>query len=243
MSEPIYPDLSLSVVLPGYNEEAIIEDTVLRSLASLRKIAGTFELIVVNDASRDRTAELAERLARENPEIVLVHNDTNLRQGGSLLKAFQLARYEWVTHNGMDYPFDFDDLPLLLEHRHEADVLVASRQSYPGTTLLRRWASECHRGLIREAFGVPIRDWGFIQIYRRSVLESQQVFSRATAFAMPERIIRAHRAGFRIKEVSIEFHRRLTGVSSSASRRNIEAALIDMTRLWLEFRQVENGQK
>lgn len=234
-----YPDVSLSVVLPAYNEEKVIEETVKRSVASLRRMVGTFEVILINDASRDRTPELADKLAQEFLEVTVIHNQRNLKQGGSLLKAFGAARYEWVTHNGMDYPFDFDDLPALLEHRDEADVLVAGRTSYPGTTRLRRAASEGHRGLIRSAFGVPVRDWGFIQIYRRSVLQAQQVFSKATAFAMPERIIRAHRAGFRVKEIPMTYHARTSGVSSSATPNNIQAALIDMARLWLEFRQEE----
>jgi len=237
MTAPRYPELSLSVILPAYNEAVIVESTVRRSVNSLRGMVGVFELIIVNDASLDRTGEICEQLAREFPEIVVVHNEKNLKQGGSLLKAFALARHEWVTHNGMDYPFDFSDLPPLLDHRDEADVLVARRLAYPGTSLPRRWVSTVHRSLIRQVFRVPISDWGFIQLYRRSVLQSQRVFSRATAFAMPERIIRAHRAGLRVIEIPVDYHERTSGVSSSASRKNIEATLIDVARLWLEFRQ------
>jgi glycosyltransferase involved in cell wall biosynthesis len=233
----LFPELSLSAIIPAYNEEPIIESTVNRALESLRRVAGTFELIIVNDASTDRTGELAEQLARLHPELVVLHNEQNQRQGGSLLRGFAKARYDWVTHNGMDYPFDFDDLPALLAFRDEADVIVARRLAYPGTAAWRRWTSEVHRSLIRHTFHVPVKDWGFVQLYRRAVIEEQRVFSRATAFAMPERIVRAYRAGYRVKEVPLEYHERQTGLSSSANRKNIQAALLDMARLWLEFKQ------
>jgi glycosyltransferase involved in cell wall biosynthesis len=221
--------------MPAYNEEANVRVTIPRAIASLRRHVGTFELILVDDCSKDRTGPVVDDLAREYPEIRPVHNEVNLRQGGSLRKGFAMAKYDLVTHNAMDYPFDFDDLPLLLEHFPEASVVVAARKAYPGITAPRKLVSWVNRTLIHVMFGANVTDYNFIQVYRRDLLQSQRTFSDATSFITPEKIIRAHRAGLKVVEVPLEYHRRVHGKPSSANVKNIRRALVDMSRLWLEL--------
>lgn len=232
-----YPDVSLSVVMPAYNEAGNIDKTLPRAVASLRRMVGTFELVVIDDASKDDTGAIARRLAETHPEIRVVTNETNLRQGGSLKKGFGLVQHDWVIHNAMDYPFDFDDLPLLLDHVPDADVVVASRRDYPGITLPRKFVSFANRAIIRALFGSTVKDYNFIQLYRRTVLQSMRTFSDSTSFITPEKIIRAHRKGLRVVEVDVEYHRRETGTPSSANVKNIKRALGEMGRLWIELRR------
>ena len=226
-----YPDLSLSVVIPAYNEEANVARTLPRALADLRTMVGTFEVIVIDDASTDRTTEIVQGLAREHPELVVVRNESNMRQGGSLKRGFASARFELVTHNAMDYPFHFDDLPLLLEPVRAADVVVGSRAAYPGTSAGRRLVSWVNRLLLRALFRTPVHDYNFVQLYRRSVLEGQPSISDATSFITAEKIIRAHWSGLRVVEVEVPYHPRTEGTPSSANWRNIRRALADMMRL------------
>ncbi|MBL8716540.1 MAG: glycosyltransferase family 2 protein [Myxococcales bacterium] len=240
---PTFPDLALSVVIPAYNEEKNLPATMQRALAALRKHVGTFEILVVNDCSRDRTGELADEFARDNPEVRVLHNAQNLRQGGSLRRGFAEARLPLVTHNAMDYPFDFDDLPTLLRHfvpastpgERPADVVVAARRTYPGTSRPRRFVSWVNRTLIHVLFGSTVTDYNFIQIYRREVLGFPAI-SDATSFITPEKIIRAHRKGLRVVEEVVDYHRREHGTPSSANVKNIRRALGDMGRLWWDLR-------
>ncbi len=233
---PKYPQTSLSVVMPAFNEEGNIQQTIPRAVESLRRTVGTFEIILIDDCSRDRTAEFGEELASRYPEIVFVRNEVNLRQGATLAKGFALARYDLVTHNGMDYPFDFDDLSELLLHFPEADIVVAGRRAYPGITAPRKFVSFVNRSLLRLLFGTHVRDYKFIQIYKRSVLQGMKTFSTCTPFITPEKIIRAHKAGLKVIEIEVDYHRRETGKASSANVKNIRAALLDMGKLWLELR-------
>jgi glycosyltransferase involved in cell wall biosynthesis len=230
-----FPDIRLSVVIPARNEEGNIGRTMPRVVAALRQTVGAFEVILIDDCSQDATPRLADELAAQYPEIVVVHNEQNLKQGGSLKRGFALARYEWVTHNAMDYAFDFDDLPDLLQHANEADVIVAERRSYPGTTAPRRFVSLVNRVLLRALFGVPVVDFNFIQIYRRSVIQDLPSFSDATSFITVEKVVRAHSAGLRVVAVPATFHERVVGKPSSATVKNISKALNDMGRLWLEL--------
>jgi glycosyltransferase involved in cell wall biosynthesis len=232
-----FPDLALSVIVPAYNEERNIEHNIPRMVESLRRNVGSFELILIDDCSRDSTAELAQRLADRFAEIVLVRNPVNLRQGPSLAKGFAMARYDLVMHNGMDSPFAFDDLPFLLEHFPKADVVVAARRTYPGTTFSRRLMSAANRALIRALFGTRLRDYNFVQVYKRSVLDAQTTFAKSTPFITPEKIIRACRSGLNVVEVEVDYHHRAAGKPSSANWRNIRAALGEMGRLWRELRR------
>jgi len=232
---PRYPAVTLSVVIPAYNEEQNIAGTLERATESLRSKVGAFEIIVIDDCSADRTAEIAAELAQHRPEIALVRNERNLRQGGCLAKGFALARHEWVTHNAADYPFDYDDLPVLLDRLPEADVVVAARRSYPGTSTARRFVSWSNRALIATLFGTRLKDYNFVQLYRRSVLGGQRTLSTATSFITPEKIIRASRAGLRVVEVEVDYHERLVGKPSSANLKNIGRELRDMARLRLQL--------
>lgn len=236
MTAILFPHISLSVVIPARNEEGNIMRTMPRVVAALRKAVGAFEVILIDDCSQDETPRLADELAAQYPEIVVVHNEVNLKQGGSLKRGFAMARYEWVTHNAMDYAFDFDDLPDLLRHADEADVIVAERRSYPGTTAPRRLVSVVNRGLLRLLFGVPVVDFNFIQIYRRAVVRDLPSFSDATSFITVEKVVRAHGAGMRVVAVPATFHERVIGKPSSATVKNIARALNDMGRLWLELK-------
>src|SRR5262249_17082420 len=156
------PDVELSVIIPAYNEERNIERTIQRATESLRSLVGRFEIILIDDCSSDHTLRLAETLATQHPELRVVRNQRNLRQGGSLRRGFALARYPLVTHNAMDYPFDFENLPSLLDRFPGADVVVASRKTYPGTSVPRRFVSLGYRVLLRATFGVPVRDYNFV---------------------------------------------------------------------------------
>lgn len=233
-----YPELSLSVVFPAYNEEGNIERTIPLAVRELREMVGRFEIILIDDCSKDRTWAIAEELAAKHPEVRALKNEVNLRQGGTLERGFALAELELVTHNAMDYPFHFADLPMLLEpfrQKPPADVVVASRKTYPGTSAGRRFVSWTNRAIIRGMFGTSLHDYNFVQIYRRSVLAAQRRLSTATSFITPEIIIRAHHAGHRVVEVEVDYHRREVGTPSSANARNIKQALRDMARLRLEM--------
>jgi glycosyltransferase involved in cell wall biosynthesis len=238
---PRYPAISLSVVMPAYNEEGNIEKTLPRAAASLRRQVGAFEILLIDDCSKDRTAAIADEIAREHPEIRVIRNEVNLRQGGTLKKGFPLARYDYVTHNAMDYPFDFDDLPLLLEHFPRADIVVAGRRTYPGISGPRQLVSWGNRTLLTLLFGANIKDYNFIQIYKKSVLDALPSFSEATSFITPEKIIRAHHKGLYVVEVDVEYHRREIGVPSSANLKNVRRALVDMGRLFVELRAQKRG--
>lgn len=227
---------SLSVVIPAYNEELNIEKAMQRALTELDRLFETFEIIVVNDASTDGTAALADRLAAADARIRVIHNEVNLRQGASLLKAFAQARYELVTHDAMDYPFDLADMDKLMPFVDDFDVVVACREERPGYSPYRHFLSHANLFLLHLFFELKLPDYNFIQVYKKSVLDSVlcRVKARSTGFVTPELVIRAHRQGFKVKPVNIKYLPREAGVARSGAIKVIVATMRDLLSFWFD---------
>jgi glycosyltransferase involved in cell wall biosynthesis len=226
--------MRISVIYPAYNEKAQIEQTMQRSLEALGSQFDAFEIIVVNDASTDRTGEIVARMAADYPVIRVIHNVRNLGSGKSILVGFSAARYELVTHNGIDYPFDLRDLAKMVPLLSEADVVVAARTRRAGYTLYRKFISATNVALLNLLFGLGLKDYNFVQLYRREVLNAVSPVADSTGFLTPGILIRAHELGFRIRQVPVEYHPRTTGVATAGSFRVVWASFRDMMKFWLD---------
>lgn len=225
--------MEITVVFPAYNEEENIRSAMERSIASLRPRFERFEILIVDDFSRDRTGQIADELAARHPEIRVLHNARNLGAGNSIRIGFQNARCDLVLHNAMDYPFDLDDLDKLTPLLAEADIVVAARKSRPGYSPYRRLTSRVNLFLLRHLFDLKLEDYNFTQLYRASVLDVVEAETRSTAFLTPETMFRAHDLGFRIKEVEIDYYPRLAGVATSGQPKVVFETIRDMLRFWI----------
>jgi len=224
--------MGISVILPAYNEEQNIRRTISRTLEALRSQFARFEIIIVDDASKDATGTMADALAAEHPEIAVIHNEKNLGQGACQILGFRKARYELVTHNGMDYPFDFNDFSRMLPLFDTADVVVAERTGRPGYTPFRKFISFANLTLMNLLFPLHLRDYNFIQVYRKTVLDRISVDAGSAGFVIPETLIRAHDLGFRIRGIPIEYHAREAGEAKCGSFRVIRNSTRDLFRFW-----------
>lgn len=227
-------EIDVSVVIPGYNEERNVEIAILRCLSALEKLGVSHELVIINDASTDRTGEIAESLAARHHAVRVIHNPINLNVGISVLIGMRAARGRLVAHNAMDLPFNPDDLGRVLPLFERADVVVVVRKGRSAHSPWRKFTSLAHHWMIRCLFWIDIRDMNFIQVYRRSVLEHLPVKARSPAFVTPELLIRARRAAYRIVEFEADFHRRQFGSGSFGKPRDILWTLSDMLSFWLE---------
>jgi len=106
--------LSISAFFPCYNEEENVERMTQATLKTIRRISQDFEIIIVDDGSRDRTGEIADRLAAEHAEVRAVHNHPNLGYGGALQRGFREATKTWVFYTDGDGQFDVEEIDRLL---------------------------------------------------------------------------------------------------------------------------------
>lgn len=225
---------SISVVYAAYNEEESIDKTLALSVEALSEQFSDFEILIVNDASTDSTAEIAESWAQRDARIRVIHNEKNMRQGATLIRGFAAARGDLITHNGIDYPFDLRELRKVMPLFATADVVVATRPKRSGYSLYRKILSVGNIALLHLLFDLKLKDYNFIQVYRRQIFDTIQINARSTGFVTPELLFRAHRAGFKIVEVEIDYLPREAGVARSGDIRVILHTLKDMLRYFLE---------
>jgi len=225
--------IDLSVIIPGLNEEANVERAVLRVIGGLEKVADTFEVIVIDDGSTDRTGEIAERLAAADSRVRVLHNGRNLNYGVSLRRGLQAARGEWILHDGMDLPLAPEDFGRFTPHFRDADVIVARRHSREAHSPWRKLTSWTNRLLLRILFAPRTRDLNFVQFYRRDFVQRIALVSTSPAFVTPEIILRAERTGARVREIEVEFRRREAGKAHFGRPRDIAWTIRDMLRLRL----------
>lgn len=231
---PLVGAVDISIVIPAYNEEENVRDTVATVSRALEKTGKRFEIVVVDDCSTDGMADIAAQLARDNPALRVIRNPINLGAGTSALVGLKLARGGIRMHNSMDLPFDPVDLPRVLKEFPSADVVVVKRMDRSAHPPWRKLTSFIHHWLIRMLFLTDIRDMNFVQAYSANVITALPVKARSPSFVTAELLVRARRAGFRIAEIECVFHPRKRGVANYGKPRDILWALADMFSLWLE---------
>jgi glycosyltransferase involved in cell wall biosynthesis len=224
----------LSYFFPAHNEEANLAGLVEEALDSLPAIAETFEIIAVNDGSRDRTQVIADELTARHPGVVrAVHHKTNLGYGAALRSGFGAARYELVAFTDGDRQFRVEDIGRLTERLSAADApdVVAGYRIRRADPLLRTVYARAYRLANRLFFGLQVSDVDCAcKLFRRARLDGINVESEG-AFFSAELLIKLQAAGRSVVEVGVPHYPRLAGSPTGARPQVIARAIRDFWRL------------
>jgi len=227
---PTVPPKSLSVFFPCFDEEANVERTTLAALKACRRLFSDFEVIIVNDGSRDRTGEIAERLSQEHPEVRSVHNSPNLGYGGALQRGFREAAKEWVFYTDGDGQFDFEELDKILPLLADFDIVSAYRMNRHDPWM-RKVNAFCWSTLVNLLFRLELRDIDCaFKIYPRRLFDEIEMKSIG-ALIDTEILARAKRAGYTIGQVGVHHYPRTAGVQTGAKLRVILRAFKELFQL------------
>lgn len=237
---PFWPAMapSISVVFPMWNEEAYVHRAVAAAREAIAEVTADGEIILVDDASTDRTGELADALARQDPRIKVIHNVRNRKLGGTLRAGYAAATKDLVVYSDADLPFDFREIARavrLLDYQ-QADVLAAYRHDRTAEGPLRTLYTIVYTSLIRLLFQLRVRDVNFsFKVFRRSLLERIELKSEGS-FIDAEFLVRAKKSGASIIQIGVDYFPRSRGLSTLASPGVIVDILVEMARLWRELR-------
>jgi glycosyltransferase involved in cell wall biosynthesis len=220
---------TISLVLPAHDEAANIGQMLTQAFEVLPQMAKEYEVIVVDDGSRDSTAEIASRFEG----VRLLRHERNRGYGAALRTGLRAARLGWVFFTDADLQFDLRDLGHLIEASEEevpADIIAGYRavRRDPRARRLLAWG---WGRLVRALYGLRVRDVDCaFKLLRREVIDSIPIES-VGAFVNTEILVRAQAAGFRIREVPVSHYPRGAGRPSGARPRVILRAIRELIAL------------
>ena len=205
---PMSASPQLSIVIPVYNEEAIVEQAATELCAGLDARGWDYEIIFAENGSRDRTQEILERMTKANPRLKWFHSERP-NYGVALKAGIEMARGEIVVCDEIDlFDLVFYDhvVPPLL--RHEADLIVGSKAAKGASDrrpMIRRVATRVHNGILRLTLGFKGTDTHGLKAFRRERL--MPVIERCVVdmdvFAS-EFVVRAWRENLDVREIPIQ---------------------------------------
>jgi glycosyltransferase involved in cell wall biosynthesis len=215
--------MNLSIVVPLYNEEESVELLHRRISEALQDTGLEYEILFVDDGSRDRTLEIAAAIARRDPRLRVVEFRANCGQTPAMAAGIDLAAGEVIATMDGDLQNDPKDIPAMLAEMDEGTHMVVGwRKNRQDKLLTRKVPSWIANRLIGKVTGVPIKDNGCsLKLYRASVIKHVPLYSEMHRFIPAMASI----TGARVKEVPVTHHARQFGASKYGLSRTYKVLL------------------
>lgn len=210
--------MEVSLILPMYNEE----DNVIITLNEVKKVLQTFEsyqIVAVDDGSSDRTLELLEEYAQENPELLVLTHPVNMGMGRALRTGFEKAEGDVIVTLDADLSYEPQYITQLIQELQEKqlDIVIGSQYMAGGETedipFIRLFVSKMANKIVGYALDKNISTvTGILRAYRREVLDSIEIEATGTEIN-PEILSKAIAIGFEVKEIPVKLKGRKLGES------------------------------
>jgi len=226
------------MVVPMYDEEETIEHALAVAVDALARHGGDWELIVVDDASTDRSPEMVLAAAAREPRIRLLRHAKNRKLGGTLRTGFAACRKDLVLYMDADLPFDPEVLGRAVRALHvsRADLIAGYRLDRTTEGFRRTVYSYIYNSIIGLLFGWPHRDVNFsFKLMRREVLEAIELRAEGSLIDA-ELVVKAKNLGFVIQQLGLDYFPRTRGRSTLSSPSVILKIFAELWRLQGEMR-------
>lgn len=228
---------NLSVFFPVFNEEGSIRITVNKAIKILEGLKLNYEIIIIDDGSRDQTAKVADSLAKENSKIKVYHHEKNLGYGEALKSGFYNAKYDVIVYTDGDGQFDFSEITKFLEKIESCDLVIGYRikRQDPFFRILfkKGWSMS-----LWIMFGLTLKDvdCGFKMIKREVLEKIPRLESQRGAMINAELAIKGKKFGFKTGEVGVNHYPRLSGKPTGGSLKVIISSYLDLLKLWWKLK-------
>lgn len=225
----------LTILIPAYNEEANLSRTVHLLIDQIGITGWDFEIVIVNDCSRDRTGEIAESLSKESGCVRAVHHPSNRGIGGGFVSGVSVARGDWMILIPADLALAPSEIKRYLDASKEADVVVGVSSARVDYSPVRQVISWLNIRLIQVLFGMTQRQFNYISLYRLDALRQITIEYWQSAFFFAEILIKLKRRGMRLVEQEVEYAPRFGGASTGANWKLILKTGWDMMKFRLRL--------
>ena len=228
----------LSVFFPCYNEEKNIATTVNKAVKVLEKTAKKWEIIIVDDGSKDKTGEVALQIKKQYPNIKIITHHPNRGYGAAVKSGLYNSKYKWIAFTDSDGQFDFSEIENFIKTQQttSADIVIGyylSRKVPP----LVIFTSKIWELIIFVLFGLRVKDidCGFKFLSKKVVDTIPRLEAERGAFISSEFLIKAKKAGFKITEIGVHHYPRIEGQATGRQLKVIIKSFTDLVKLWYKI--------
>jgi glycosyltransferase involved in cell wall biosynthesis len=213
-------DKTISVLLPAYNEEKNVVATVEEALKALGDHFAGYEIIVIDDCSSDHTGELADSMAQQNPNVKVLHNETNKGFGYSYKRGVAAATCDYVSFFPADNCIPWQCIEAVFEQVGKADIILNFTSNLEIRVPMRRLLSRIYTGLMNFLFGLRFTIINGPTVHRREVIQGVEISTDGFAF-MAEIMVRLVRSGHSYLEIGTPIRERKYGSVKAFKLRNV----------------------
>lgn len=223
--------------MPAYNEEGNIATTIIDARAAAKAVANEYEIIVVDDGSRDRTAEVVNELSLRDPNIRLIRHRQNKGYGAAVKTGMKSCTKDWIFFTDSDGQFHYDELQRFVNARSRGDLIIGYRQKrmdpfhriFVAQVLLKVWNFFL--------FGLTVRDVDCAyKLFPRQVRDSIKLDTES-AITVTEFIVKAKAQGFRIVQLPVTHYSRKFGEQTGGNWRVIVKAAKESLMLYKQLHE------
>lgn len=229
----------LSVFFPAYNEEENIKSTVLKAKKVLEEVAGKWEIIIVNDGSKDKTGLISQELAIKDKRIKVVTHNPNRGYGAAFKSGLYNAQYDWISFTDSDGQFDFSEISNFIDKQKETDAdMVIGFYKKRQVSKTKIITSKMWEYAVFLLFGLKVHDidCGFKFISKKVIDSLPKLQSERGAFISSEFLIKARKKGFKIVEIPVTHYPRVAGHGTGRNLNVIIESFKDLFKLWWKLK-------
>lgn len=230
---------SITIAIPTYNEEENIAFVVKDTLKKLPKYFKDYEVIVVDDGSTDKTAEIVDKLVKKNKNLRVIHQ----KNGGyskAMLTGIKASRKEFVAYMPADGQFLVDDMRHCFEELKNADLILGYRGGRSDYATRRIFFSYGYLLLLLILFDIKYMDVGWVNIWRTKKVQKIKLTSIGGIFILTEILVRFNQKAYRITEAPSYYHPRISGEVKNAKLKVVFNTFVSAFKLWLELKTNKN---
>jgi glycosyltransferase involved in cell wall biosynthesis len=227
---------SISAFFPAYNDAGTISGMVITALLTLRELTDDYEVIVINDGSRDHTAAVLDELARVYPdEVRVIHHLKNRGYGGALRSGFASAAKEWIFYTDGDAQYDPRELKKLAALMSDQVDFINGWKIERNDPLHRIVIGRLYQYFVKATFGLRLKDVDCdFRLMRRKVFDKVQLTADSGVICV-ELMKKVQDAGFRLAETPVHHFHRAYGKSQFFNFPRLVHVARDLADLWIRL--------
>jgi glycosyltransferase involved in cell wall biosynthesis len=199
---PMLKNASVSLVIPAYNDDTTVGRLIADSDRLLRKVCRDYEIVVLNDGSKDKTWTLLQRMAADNPRIRLINHEVNRGFGVTIKELYFSGEKDYIFSLPGDYQYAPKELITMAQGLRDHDFVIGLRVKR-NDPFRRKLQSFVYNTMLTLFYGNKHKDVNSIKLFRREILSRIELVS-STAFVDAELVIKAGKAGYKVIEIPIE---------------------------------------